>query len=341
MGEAAPFTLGVVIVSFRSGDVIPACLDSLLASHDVRLKIVVVDNASPDDTVARLTDWAGSALGSKPRLDRLDESGVGRELGGLTLIQGRLNRGYAGGVNLGLAALTGQVDAIWVLNPDCVVAPDTARLYADAALARPDFGLMSCRTLHHDHPDVIQSDGGRINRATGVCSQVNAGLPAATTPPPDPSELDWLTGANLVVSPGFLARVGPMRDDYFLYFEEVDWAFRRGDAPLVHVPGAKVYHHAGTSIGSGGYHRRPSAFANFFNHRNRLRFARQYFSPVPIAAYAYSLAKAAQLVLKSAPDEAWAIIAGSFELPPPREVGAKFTDPETRALALGRSHTVR
>lgn len=337
MGKAEDFTLGVVIVSFRSGDVILACLDSLLASQGARLKIVIVDNASPDDTVSRLHDWAAEGRD----LAVLGESEVGSALGGVTLIKGRLNRGYAGGVNMGLSALAGQADAIWVLNPDCVVAPDTARLYVEAAQARPGFGLMSCRTLHFDHPDIIQSDGGRINRKTGLCSQIHGGLPAATTPGPDPASLDWLTGANLVVSPAFLDRVGPMRDDYFLYYEEVDWAFRRGDAPLVYVEGAKVFHHAGTSIGSAGYNRRPSPFANYFNHRNRLWFARRYLSRFPVGAYAYSVAKAGQLVLKGAFDEAWAILAGAFGLRPPREVSEKFSDPETRALALGRAHTVR
>lgn len=341
MGGAKSFTLGVVVVSFRSGDVLPACLDSLLASEGARLKIVVVDNASPDDTVARVTNWAGAAGGTTAPLEIIQETDVGRELNALTLVRARLNRGYAGGVNLGLLALGAQTDAIWILNPDCVVAPNTARLYIEAAQERPGYGLMSCRTLHHDHPELIQSDGGRINRTTGVCAQVNGGLPAATTPAPDTKLLDWLTGANLVVSPEFVARVGPMRDDYFLYYEEVDWAFRRGGAPLVYVEGAKVFHHAGTSIGSGGYNRRPSPFANFFNHRSRLRFARRHLSPAPVGAYAFSLAKAAQLVLKGAPEEAWAIIAGTFGLPPPRKVAEAFADPETRALALGAAHTVR
>ena len=169
--KARNFTLGVVIVSFRSGDVIQACLESLLSSEDATLKIVIVDNASPDDTVQRLVAWASTTH----ELTIVEEGDVGRDLKGLTLVKAQLNRGYAGGVNLGLAALKGQADAIWVLNPDCVVARDTARLYVEAARAQPDFGLMSCRTLHHDRPDMIQSDGGRISRVTGVCSQVNSG----------------------------------------------------------------------------------------------------------------------------------------------------------------------
>jgi GT2 family glycosyltransferase len=348
--------IGVVIVSFRSGDVILECLESLLAVTDAPMRIVVVDNASPDDTCERIAAWAAGSEPFLPKSDSpvqlvpapkplplaiIDEDGTVGPPGRLTLVRARVNRGYAGGVNLGLRILQGHVAAYWILNPDCVVGPDAPRAYRDALIRSERYGLMSCRTLHYSHPDVIQSDGGYVDRQTGVCHQINARAPEGATSPPDPGALEWLTGANLLVSQAFLDQVGPMEDDYFLYYEEVDWAFRRGDLPLVMSPEGRVYHHAGTSIGSGAYERRPLPFANYFNHRNRIRFARRRLGGAGPLAYAYSLAKAAQLVLKGAPDEAWAIIAGTFELKPPREVSEKFTDPETRALALGRSHTVR
>ena len=80
----------------------------------------------------------------------------------------------------------------------------------------------------------------------------------------------------MVVSRDFLARVGPMREDYFLYYEEVDWALRRGDLPLAFAGDAIVYHHGGTSIGTGRLDERPSAFSNYFNYRNRMRFMRRF-----------------------------------------------------------------
>lgn len=347
MSEGLP-TLGVVVVSFNSGDVITECLESLLASTGVRLKVVVVDNASPDDTVAKLRAWAdGSApfaqpaaspapaLTPAPKPLALPELSRGQpvpELGPLTLVHSGGNLGFAGGVNLGLETLRGQADWLWVLNPDCVVLATTAKAFADAAAAQPAFSLMGGRVVFYATPDRIQSDGGRLNRLTGVCSQIGYGAPAKDTTPPSASEVSWVSGANLLVSPQFLERVGPMREDYFLYYEEVDWAFRRGDLPLAVAPGAVVYHHGGFSIGSGAIGRRPSPFSNYFNHRNRLRFARRFLSPIPMGAYAYGLAKAAQLCLKGAPDEAYAIIAGMFEaLPPPRGVRERLKG--TTALA--------
>jgi GT2 family glycosyltransferase len=312
---------------------------------------VVVDNASPDDTCKVVRDWAsGAAPFVRPQasplppqppvakpipLTEIDTPQIGAQLGPLTLLHSDINTGFAGGVNLGLRALMGQVDWYWVLNPDCVTPPETARFYAERAAAAGDFALIACTTAYYAHPDRIQSAGGWVNRRTGVCNQraFNAPLSALSQLS---GELDWVSGANLIASPLFLERVGLMREDYFLYYEEVDWAFRRGDLPLIFLPEALVYHHGGTVIGSGSIGRRPSPFSNYFTHRNRIRFARRFLSRTPIWAALYGLAKAAQLILYGALDEAYAVVAGMFGLPAPSSVRKRFADPQTAALALGR-----
>jgi hypothetical protein len=344
-------TLGVVIVTYGSEDVIAECLETLSASTGVTLKIVVVDNASLDRSREAVIDWASGAVpyvqptnSPAPRqavvakplpLVQLRAGEPVGTLGPLTLVRSEANLGFAGGVNIGLKALAGQADWFWILNPDCAVPPDTARGYVDAARANPGFSLMTGRTMHYDDPQNIQTDGGRVDRSTGVCHQRNAGSPAATTSSPSAAELDWVTGANMVASPEFLAAAGLMPEDYFLYYEEVDWAFRRGDMPLVVAPGVVVYHRAGTSIGSGGVGRRSSPFSNYFNYRNRMRFARRFLARTT-GAYAYGLAKAGQLLLKGAPGEAYAALAGTLELPPPSGVRSRFSDPATARLAFGR-----
>ena len=347
-GNRTP-TLGVVIVTYRSQDVIAECLETLAGSQGVELKIVVVDNASPDATRKTISDWASGAVPfihpknsplpdrqviAKPiALEELEESECGKPLGRLTLIQSKTNRGFAGGVNVGLTALRNQVDWYWILNPDCAVPDGTAREYVERAEASPEFALMSCRTLYYDHPDRIQTAGGRVDRLTGVCRQRS--FNALVDAPPDTGDLDWVTGANMLASAKFIERVGLMREDYFLYYEEVDWAFRRQGLPIIFLQEPVVYHRGGTSIGTGSIDRRPSAFANYFNHRNRIRFARRFLYRWPLAAYAYGIAKAAQLLLIGAVEEAHAVVAGMFELNPPRTVKAKLGDANAAELAFG------
>lgn len=326
--------IGVAIVSFNSSDVILACLDSLFASSGVRLRVALADNASSDETVALVRDW--SARRADVTFEERSADDGAAPAAALTVVHSPVNGGYAHGVNLGLAHLLRdrELDLFWVLNPDCEVAPDTARLYCEHG-ADGQFALMSGRTVYREGAGAIQTDGGRIDRWTGVCKSVNAGADPAAATLPDPRTLDYLTGANLVASRLFIERVGSMVEDYFLYYEEVDWAFCRGDLPLRLVPGAIVFHHGGTSIGSGSVTRRASAFANYFNYRNRIRFMRRHRTVGVPVAIAYAMAKAVQLAAQGARAEAAAVVRGTLGLSPPAAVRDRIAPGEARRLAFG------
>lgn len=325
--------IGVAIVAFNSSDVIPACLDSLFASEGVRLRVAIADNASTDETVALVREWA--ALHPAVSFAERAVSDANAPGAALTLLHSPVNGGYAHGVNLGLSHLLRdpELELFWVLNPDCEVDPDAARLYCEHG-ADGQFALMSGRTVYREGSGAIQTDGGRVHRWTGVCKSVNAGADPATATLPDPASLDYLTGANLVASRRFIERTGPMMEDYFLYYEEVDWAFRRGDLPLRLAPGATVYHHGGTTIGSGSVTRRATPFANYFNYRNRIRFVRRHRPVAVPIAMAYALAKAAQLTAQGARAEAGAVIAGTLGMAPPAAVRERIA-PDARRLAFG------
>lgn len=351
---AIPRRLGVVVVTFCAADVIAECLESLAASSGAVLDVVVVDNASPDDTRAVVAGWAVAGGGfaasgplaqasPAPRPVAFARIAAGEALPApvphtrFTLIESATNTGFAGGVNIGLRALLGQadIDAFWVLNPDCVVPPTLARAYLDAAAAAP-FALMGSRVVYYEAPDLIQTDGGRFSRWTATCASQNARAPAATTPLPDAATLDYISGANMVASRAFIDAAGLLPEEYFVFYEEVDWAQRRGPLPLRLLPGAVVYHHGGSAIGSGRHNRRESPFAAWFNYRNRLWFARKYLPGRAALTKLKALAKAAQMHRAGDPALAQAILAGAFDRAAPPAVAARFPDPATRALALGR-----
>lgn len=343
----SPARLGVVIVTFNSADVILDCLESLLASTQVILDVVVVDNASDDGTPALLRDWAAGRHGygaaadspvplaacAKPlRLDGGNNAGLPHRL---RLIETGINAGFAAGVNRGLADLSAQtgLERFWVLNPDSVVPPHSAAAFARHPAPPSGFALIGGRVLYLDQPDIIQIDGGTLNRRTGVTGNLGLGARHSATPPPVPAQIDFITGASLIVSRQFYERAGPMPEDYFLYYEEVDWALRRGDLPLLYCADAIVYHRAGTAIGSPTLGRPASPFSLYFKHRARLRFMRRHFPHGLPYAYAYSLAKAAQLLLKGYPAEAGTVLRASFGCGPSAEIRARLS-PEAARLAF-------
>ena len=349
-------TLGVVIVTFNAADVILDCLESLLVAKGVQLRIVIVDNASTDATVATLRDWAAGrvpyappddmpfALTPCPKPVALQPAMAGASVAvprpdghDLTLIETGLNGGFAAGVNRGLAHLARQTgtDRFWILNPDSVVPPATPRAFATEPGPKGGFSLMGGRVIYLETPDQIQIDGGLIDWRSGVTHNKNQYLSPASTPAPDPAGFDFIMGASMVASRAFYAAAGPLAEDYFLYYEEVDWALRRGDLALAYCPGGVIYHRAGSAIGSPSPGRTASVFSLYFKHRGRLRFIRRFRKGRLPGALAYSLAKAAQLLLKGEGRGAWTILLASVGGPPPREVRARLS-PQAAALAFRR-----
>lgn len=327
--------IGVVIVAFNSADVIAGCLDSLMALDGGAPGIVVVDNASTDDTVAVLSDWARA--GRVDLVEVAEDAPVDRAGVDVVLIRSAVNRGFAGGVNIGLAVLASLpgIAHFWVLNPDAYADPGAGRAILAMAARVPGYGLMGGRVRYAEPPQRVQIDGGRINRWTGVTDNVNLGREAGAAPLPAGTDLDFIMGANMVASRRFYEAVGPMREDYFLYYEEADWALRRGDLPLVVAPGFVVFHHAGTAIGSPTLDRLASPFSFWFKYRSRMLFMRR-FNPAGLpVAMLYATAKALHLLAKGAWPQAMTILRAVWGLPAPKSVRNRLS-PEAARIAFAR-----
>lgn len=338
--------LGVVIVSYNSRDVIFDCLESLLAARDVSLHVVVVDNASTDGTPAAIRDWAAGQsawtapddlpfpLTAAPKpLELAGPDDLPPAAPGITLLHSPVNGGFAAGVNIGLAHLARHpdIDRFWVLNPDCVTPPETPRAFAAHETPGGQFSLLGGRLTYVDPPDRIQSDGGIIDQRTGRTHNLNLEKSFTQTPPSDSMQMDFISGASMVASRRFYETAGPMPEEYFLYYEEVDWALRRGELPLAFCPEARVYHRAGTAIGSPVKGRMASTFSLYFKHRARHLFVRRHFPRSLPTAWAFTLAKAGWYLLKGHRSAARTVIAGAYGAPPPREVREKLS-PEARAI---------
>lgn len=343
--------LGVVVVTFNSADVIEENLESLMAGlGEVALDVVVVDNGSTDDTPGLIRAWADGSrpftapgdmpfdLPACPKPVQVATDGPCPETAAahpaITLIETGINGGFAAGVNVGLAHLAAHstADRFWILNPDGAAAPGAALAFASHDPG--PFSLMGGRVIYTHDPDTIQIDGGLVNARTGITGNVHLGESHAASPAPDPAAMQFITGASMVASREFYDAVGPMPEDYFLYYEEVDWAYRRpARLPFAYCPGGVVYHRAGTSIGSPTLERVAAPFSQYFKHRGRLRFVRRHLPGAWVTAMAYTAAKAGQYLLKGHRAEAMALLRGSFDMAPPRAVADRLS-PEARRLAL-------
>lgn len=352
-------TLGVVVVTYDCADFIVDCLESVLAAARADkqpIRLCIVDNASKDNTVEAVKAWAqgqGPALSEdlpfeiapvpKPLvldhiLDAASQSEAELGAAEITLIETGANGGFAYGVNRGVRAVMGDpaVSAVWVLNPDCAVPPGSVAAIARAAEKHPGFGLMGGRTSYLELPDLIQSDNGWVNFWTGRAGNFNLKETASSAAPVDPEKISFICGANMIASRGFVDEVGLMREDYFLYYEEVDWAVSGQKKKLAQVydPGIEVYHRGGASIGSATTKRQATPFSTYFQYRSRMMFVRQHNAIALPVAMGFATLKAAQLMLKGQRAGAMAILRAVFHLGPPEAVTSRLS-PEALQIAFG------
>lgn len=297
---AVALRLGVVLVNWRRAADTLECLESVLRS-DIPLHVVVVDNASGDGSVETIVRWGDgdeAAAVASPAMARLTTPPLTKprrvrrltaaeaatavpDDAAVTVIDAGGNVGFAAGNNLGLAFLlrAAAIDHVWLLNNDTVVEPDAAQ----ALLARMDatYNVGMCGTVvrYYFRPDTLQAlNGHRFSLWTGTSRGIEQGQPART--PFDPARVardtDFVLGASLAVSRRFVAAIGPMHETYFLYFEEVDWAFRNaGRFATAFAHAAIVYHKEGGSIGSSGVKGQRSLLSDYYLTRSRLGFIRR------------------------------------------------------------------
>lgn len=331
--------LGVVIVNYKRPDDTIECLETLLRST-APLKVVVVDNASGDGSAEALRAWADGTrpptaaspalanLSRPPLAKPLAMASVGlTEVGGtaparLTLIESPDNLGFAGGNNLGLRHLLADpaIDYFWLLNNDTVVAADAAAALVQTMDATPRIGQCGTEVRFYWRPDTLQCRGGaRFSMLTGQSRGLDAGKNIAS--PYDVIDIvdgmDFVLGASLAVSRAFLQTVGPMHPDYFLYYEEIDWAMRNrrragGALAIGYAFGATVWHKEGGSIGSSGAAGARSPLSDYWLTRSRLRFVRR-FAPLLLPwHWLLTLGLALRRLTRRQPAKAGAVLRALF-----------------------------
>ncbi len=250
VGDRVPsISVLVAIVNYRTPGLTTDCLRSLepeiQRARDLRIRVIVADNASGDDSV--------------PRLEAaLKENGW--ESWATVFPLGR-NGGFAYGNNAVIRLMLASSeppDYFWLLNSDTIVRAGALQTLVEFLESRPDVGFAGSR---------LEDCEGRIDwsafRFPSILGELESGaqlglltrlLARWVVSPPAPrstSQCDWACGASLLVRRAVLEQVGLFDEAFFLYFEEVDLCLRARQAGWTcwYVPGAQVVHLAGQSSG--------------------------------------------------------------------------------------------
>ncbi len=251
----------IVLLNWNGWRDTDACLESLKGLAYPNFNVVVVDNASSDGSEARLRELY-------PKL---------------TLLQSGANLGFAGGNNVGLRyALEHGAQYVWLLNNDTLVQPDALTELVAKMQRDPGLGLCGSTLLYESARDTVQALGGaHYNRWLGTVKHIghHEHWPRTVDEREVEERLSYLIGASTLASRNFLEQIGLLQDDYFLYFEELDWAARaRGRFRLGYAAKSIVYHKEGSSIGGNDRAKSAKSYtADRYALQNRVRFTRRFY----------------------------------------------------------------
>lgn len=270
-----PLEILVVIVNYRAARLVVDCLASLASERQQHpgLRVVVVDNPGGDDSVNVLRsaisqhgwdDWA--ELQPMPR-----------------------NGGFAYGVNAGVQpVLKGQrpPDAFLLLNPDTWLRPGAVTALVDFLQQHPEAAMVGSRL--EDPDGTVQHSRFRFpSLASELDNGLNIGLVHrmlrrwSTCPPlvDTPHEIDWLSGACMLIRREVFELTGPFDEDYFLYFEELDFVRRAANLGFRswYVPASRVVHLVGQSTGVTVRNQRPNRMPEYW-FASRSRYFRKHHS---------------------------------------------------------------
>jgi GT2 family glycosyltransferase len=262
--------VAVVIVGYRNPGDIVVCLAALEKSEHRDFEVIICENGG----AAAFAELQANIPAMMPGGQKV------------TMVSAPDNPGFAGGVNIGIAA-TPDADAWWVLNPDTEPMPGAMA----AMVARLERGDVDATGGTLVAPEgFVQSHGGQWR--TWFARAVSIGYGSARSVPVDTAAIErrqnYIIGASMMVTNRFVAVAGPMREDYFLYCEEVEWSVRaaRHGLKLSVAPGAVVLHHQGTTTGAAGSFKSRSKLSVYLSNRNMMLMTRDLYPlRLPVAIF--------------------------------------------------------
>ena len=234
--------VSIIIVNWNAKDYIKQCIDSLLLQSYKNFEIIIVDNASTDNSVAIIKQ-------NYPQV---------------TLIENKDNLGFSAGNNIGIKESKGTLIALF--NPDAVAEKDWLQRLVSIVENSENIGGASGKIFYLGDKygkDAVFCTWSKINPYSAIPTNFYDNEPIST--------VDYLSGAAVLFKKSVFDKIGLLDTKYFLYFEETDLCARmiRAGYNLMYVPTAIAWHAVSPLSNSEN--------KIYYMERNRFRFALKNF----------------------------------------------------------------
>lgn len=242
--------ISIITINYKQSAVTNELIGSLSAMHWKQFELIIVDNNSGADEIRKLN--------TKPSFVKLIKSPV--------------NKGFAGGNNLGIVTAKGKY--ILLLNNDTEVEADFMAPLVKLMKSDSSIGAVSPKIKFYDDKNTVQYAGfSKMNKlslrmhAIGSHQTDNGQFSKL-------SETNFAHGCALMFRKSMLGKTGLMPEEYFLYYEEHDWstAIKRAGYKIYFQPLSVVYHKESMSV------QKNSPLKTYFLNRNRILYMLRNFS---------------------------------------------------------------
>lgn len=244
--------VGIIVCNYNKRKYVMDCVESLLAQTLSDRDIYVVDNASEDDSVAALKGKYGDSI---------------------IIFENEENEGFSRAMNRGIEHCMAEgYEFVLLVDNDTRFAPDAVEIMKHYLENHKDVGMCSGCVLQMENPEYLQMLGGRVDyRRHEVCYNYNNYK--ITDSLPEEVDCNALATCAVLVRREAIQKVGIMRSDYFVYWDDIEWSRRFIDAgySLTALRDAHVWHNWGANIVT-----KFSAFTEYYGRRNKLRFFATY-----------------------------------------------------------------
>lgn len=290
--DNAPLVL-IVLLNWENAPETVTALASVRGMDYPNFRVLVVDNASRDDSVATL----------RPLI---------RD--GVELLESPINTGYTGGCNLGMKRAL-EIDAryVWLLNNDAIVEPQTLSSIVAMAETDSSIGLVTPR-IAALHEDRLTFSGGVISVKDGLYNETHDPVVAEAWATQYPGS-GLVIGTAMLVRADLIRRIGMLDTDFFAYFEDIDYSARSSQAGFRNVVDPNsVVRHEEKNRNTKPFEIKPHYW--YYMARNESRFWRKHLGlagSMRLAWYSFNGFLRHRNRLARKPESANAILAGLWD----------------------------
>lgn len=257
-------TVSIITVNYNETEYTLELLRSIARNSYRNVEVIVVDNASR----------------TSPRAEILAE--FPRTL----VIESRDNLGFAGGNNLGVAQAGGEY--LFFINNDAELTDGCLETLVQCFADNPQAGIVSPKLCYFHEADregkhCLQYTGATPVSAWTARNRILGNRQTDRGQFDGPArETGYAHGAAMMVPRRVVQEVGSMAEDYFLYYEELDWCerIRRADYQVLVAPDATVFHKESLATG------KISSLKMYYLTRNRILFMRRNFGGLRLLPFA-------------------------------------------------------